>query len=158
MYRSGDLALRLPDGELAYFGRVDEQVKVRGFRIELGEIEAALKTHTNVREAVVIARKRDAGEASLIGYVLLRVPQLLDELRAYLQGKLPEYMVPASLVELPALPLTNHGKVDRKALPLPGSERPDSGKPFTPPCTALEESLAAIWQEVLEVRPRKPRR
>ncbi len=81
MYRSGDLALRLPDSELAYLGRVDEQVKVRGFRIELGEIEAVLKTHPNVREAVVTARQRHAGEASLIGYVVLRVPQLLDELR-----------------------------------------------------------------------------
>src|SRR5579859_6460059 len=151
MYRSGDLGLRLPDGELAYLGRMDEQVKVRGFRIELGEIEAVLKTHPNVREAVVTARQRHAGEASLIGYVVLRVPQLLGELRPYLHGKLPEYMVPASLVELPALPLTNHGKVDRKALPMPGPERPDSGKPFTPPGTALEEILAAIWQEVLEL-------
>jgi amino acid adenylation domain-containing protein len=149
MYRSGDLARRLPDGELAYLGRVDQQVKVRGFRIELGEIEAALKTHANVREAVVTARKKDAGEALLVGYVVLRVPQSLGELRAYLQGKLPEYMVPASLVELPALPLTNHGKIDRKALPMPGAERPDSGKPFTPPATELEERLSAIWQEVL---------
>jgi amino acid adenylation domain-containing protein len=149
MYRSGDLARRLLDGELAYLGRVDQQVKVRGFRIELGEIEAALKTHTNVREAVVTAHQRHSGEASLIGYVVLRVPQLLGELRAYLQGTLPEYMVPASLVELPALPLTNHGKVDRKALPMPGSERPDSGKPFTPPGTPLEERLAVIWQEIL---------
>jgi amino acid adenylation domain-containing protein len=151
MYRSGDLALRLPDGELAYLGRVDEQVKVRGFRIELGEIETALKTHPNVREAVVTARQRHAGEASLIGYVVLRVPELLGELRPYLHGKLPEYMVPASLMELPALPLTNHGKIDRKALPMPGPERPDSGKPFTPPATTVEERLAAIWQEVLEL-------
>jgi amino acid adenylation domain-containing protein len=149
MYRSGDLAQRLPDGELAYLGRVDQQVKVRGFRIELGEIEAALKTHTNVREAVVIAHKRQAGEVSLIGYVVLRAPQSLGELRAYLQGKLPEYMVPASLVELPVLSLTNHGKVDRKALPMPGPERPGSGKPFTPPDSVLEERLAAIWQEIL---------
>ena len=149
MYRSGDLALRLPDGELAYLGRMDQQVKVRGFRIEVGEIEAVLKTHANVREAVVTARQRHAGEVSLIGYIVLRGSQSLGELRAYLQGKLPESMVPASLVELPALPLTNHGKVDRKALPMPGSERPDSGKPFTPPGTALEEKLAAIWQEIL---------
>ena len=151
MYRSGDLALRLPDGELAYLGRVDQQVKVRGFRIELSEIEAALKTHPNVREAVVTAYKRNSGEASLTGYVALRVPQLIGELRAYLQGKLPEYMVPASLVELAALPLTTHGKIDRKALPMAGSARPDGGKPFTPPSTALEERLAAIWQEVLEL-------
>jgi len=151
MYRSGDLAQRLPDGELAYLGRVDHQVKVRGFRIELGEIEATLKTHTNVREAVVIAQKKHAGEASLLGYVVLRAPQLLGELRAYLQGKLPEYMVPAWLVELPALPLTNHGKVDRKALPMPGPERQDSGKPFTPPGSILEERLAAIWQEILGI-------
>jgi amino acid adenylation domain-containing protein len=149
MYRSGDLARRLPDGELAYLGRVDQQVKVRGFRIELGEIEAALKEHTNVREAVVTAGHRHAGEASLIGYVVLRAPQSLGELRSYIQGKLPEYMVPASLVELPELPLTNHGKVDRKALPMPGPERPESGKPFTPPSTELEERLAPIWQEIL---------
>ena len=151
MYRSGDLALRLPDGELAYLGRVDQQVKVRGFRIELGEIEAALRTHPNVREAVVTARTRHAGEVSLMGCIVLRLPQSLGELRAYLQSKLPEYMVPASLVELPALPLTNHGKVDQKALPMPGSERPDSGKQFTPPATELEERLAAIWQEILGI-------
>jgi amino acid adenylation domain-containing protein len=151
MYRSGDLARRLPDGELAYLGRVDQQVKVRGFRIELGEIEAALKTHPNVREAVVTARQRHAGEASLIGYIVLRAPQSLDELRSYLQGKLPEYMAPASLVELPVLPLTNHGKIDRKALPMPGSERPDSGKPFSPPATELEEKLAVIWQQILKL-------
>src|SRR5262249_12854943 len=105
--------------------------------------------HTNVREAVVIAHKRHEAEAALIGYVVLRAPQSLDELRAHLQDKLPEYMVPASLVELPGLPLTNHGKVDRKALPLPGPERPDSGKPFNPPGSVLEEKLAAIWHEIL---------
>jgi amino acid adenylation domain-containing protein len=149
MYRSGDLARRLPNGELAYLGRADQQVKVRGFRIELCEIESALRAHPRVREAVVVAYKRDADETSLIGYVVLRMPQSLGELRAYLQGKLPDHMVPASLVELPALPLTRHGKVDQKALPIPGPERPDTGKPFALPRTALEEKLATVWQEVL---------
>jgi amino acid adenylation domain-containing protein len=149
MYRSGDLARRLPGGEIGYLGRADQQVKVHGFRIELGEIESALRVHPSVREAAVAAHKNDAGEASLTGYVVLREPESLGELRAYLQRKLPEHMLPASLMELPALPLTHNGKVDQKALPMPGPERPNTGKPFAQPRTALEEKLAAIWQEVL---------
>ncbi len=147
LYRSGDLARRLPDGDLEYLGRIDHQVKVRGFRIELGEIESALAAHPAVREAVVLARDSvtGAGEKRLVAYV---VPAgdapALAELRDALAGSLPEYMLPSALVVLEKLPLTANGKVDRRALPEPeavrtGTEsptwrRPRRSRAFWPAC------------------------
>jgi amino acid adenylation domain-containing protein len=149
IYRSGDLGRWLPSGELAYLGRADNQVKVRGFRIELGEIEAALKAHKNVREAIVLARQDRDAESQLIAYVVLGDAVTWPELRAFLATRLPDYMLPAAMVELERLPLTVHGKLDRTALQTPDYRA--TGVPFTEPETDAERLLAGVWQEVLEI-------
>jgi amino acid adenylation domain-containing protein/non-ribosomal peptide synthase protein (TIGR01720 family) len=148
LYRTGDLVRWRPDGDLEFLGRVDDQVKIRGFRIEPGEVEAALLAHSAVREAVVVARSVRSGGSgrSLVAYV---VGESLDAtgLRAFLRERLPEPMVPAAFVTLEALPLTTHGKVDRKALPEPAAAAELAGS--APPRDAREERLAAVWREVL---------
>ena len=151
LYRSGDLARVRPGGDLEYLGRRDHQVKVRGFRIELGEIEAALARHPAVREAIVLARA-ESGEAQLAAYVAAPPEQAPDarELRLFLKTALPEYMIPSSFVVLEALPLTVHGKVDRKALPSPETPRSEP-ESFVAPRSEVEERLAAIWSEVLGI-------
>jgi amino acid adenylation domain-containing protein/non-ribosomal peptide synthase protein (TIGR01720 family) len=151
LYKTGDLARYLPDGAIEYLGRLDHQVKVRGFRIELGEIETALALHPAVREAVVLAREDTPGDKRLVAYVVAapgRRPEV-GELRAWLQGKLPEYMLPAAFVTLEALPLLPNGKVNRRALPPPDRTRPDLDKTFVAPRTPVEETLAQIWAQVL---------
>jgi amino acid adenylation domain-containing protein len=147
LYRSGDLARYRADGELEYLGRIDHQVKVRGFRIELGEIEAALLRHPAVREAAVLPL-----EGSLAAYLACGPGAApgVSALRAWLAERLPDYMVPAAFVFLESLPLTAHGKLDRRALPAPGA-RPELEEPFAPPCTPVERALAAVWSEVLGV-------
>jgi amino acid adenylation domain-containing protein len=153
LYRSGDLARRLPDGDLQYLGRIDHQVKIRGFRIEPGEIEAALKEHPQVRDAVVIASGGAEGHRQLIAYVagdLATLPPTW-ELRDFLSGRLPAHMVPALFVPLAALPLTANGKVDRRALPAPDPARIDLREPYSPPEGAVETALAEVWAEVLGV-------
>ena len=151
LYRSGDLARYLSDGDIEYIGRIDQQVKIRGFRIELGEIEALLYAHAAVREAVVMIGEDAPGEKRLVAYIVNDQDQAttIGELRDYLKQKLPEYMIPASFVMMDALPLTTHGKVDRRALPAFSSVRPESGKGFMTPGTLEEEVLADIWAEVL---------
>jgi amino acid adenylation domain-containing protein len=151
LYRSGDLARRRPSalsgrpGELEYLGRIDHQVKIRGFRIELGEIEAALAAQPGVREAVVLVR----GDALVAYTVPSGAPVAVAELRRALAARLPEHMVPTAFVELAALPLTAHGKVDRRALPEPGEGRPDLALPFAEPRDDLERSLGRSWCQVL---------
>ncbi|HEV2844113.1 MAG TPA: amino acid adenylation domain-containing protein, partial [Thermoanaerobaculia bacterium] len=142
LYRSGDLARRLPDGDLEYLGRIDHQVKIRGFRIELGEIEAALVRHPAVREAVVLVR-----EDRLVAWVVGEAVTLSD-LRAFAGAHLPDYMLPSALVVLEKLPLTANGKVDRKALPEPEAPAAEAGG-LLAPRTLGEEVLAGIWCEVL---------
>ncbi len=151
LYRSGDLARYLAGGELEYLGRIDDQVKIRGFRIELGEIESVLARHPRIREAVVMSREDTAGEARLAAYVVPREEPApsAGELRAFLKEHLPEYMVPAAIVTLPALPLTANGKVDRRALPSPQSERRDLEGAYAAPRTEAERVLAEIWAQVL---------
>jgi AMP-binding enzyme C-terminal domain/AMP-binding enzyme/Phosphopantetheine attachment site len=155
LYRSGDLVRRRPDGELDYLGRIDHQIKIRGFRVELGEIEAALLAHPAVREAVVMLREVAADDRRLVAYITLRdrgddreAPSV-SELRERLGASLPEYMVPSAFVVLPALPLTQNGKVDRRALPAPGPDRPDLAARFVAPEGNLESVLAEMWGEVL---------
>ncbi len=152
LYRSGDLARRLPSGELEYLGRIDHQVKIRGFRIELGEIEAALVSHPAMREAVVLAREEAGGDRRLVAWVVPRpgMGVSMADLRSFLKDRLPDYMVPAALVEVPAIPLTAHGKVDRRALPDPEAAAPVE-RAFDPPRTPIEELLAGIWSRVLGV-------
>ena len=152
LYKTGDLARYLPDGNIEFFGRSDQQVKVRGFRIETGEVEAALAAHSSVRLAVVVAWKERSSDAALVAYV---VPgddgKEADaaELREFLRAKLPEYMVPSMFVTLESVPLTPNGKVDRKALPAPSQARPDLRAAYVAPRTPLELELAEICAQVL---------
>ncbi|MGH8772293.1 MAG: amino acid adenylation domain-containing protein, partial [Burkholderiales bacterium] len=149
LYKTGDLARYLPDGNIEFLGRTDHQVKIRGFRIELGEIEAVLVQHPDVREAAVIAREDLPNDKRLIAYVVAQdqVPSL-TELRGFLQSKLPEYMIPAAVVLLDKLPVTPNGKLDRKALPAPEHRSEES---FVAPRTPVEEKLAEIFVAVLKI-------
>ncbi|MCV3211987.1 amino acid adenylation domain-containing protein [Plectonema radiosum NIES-515] len=151
LYKTGDLARYLPNGEIEYVGRIDHQVKIRGFRIELGEVEALLSQHPAVRETVVVVRSDSADSQRLVAYVVPHTKQTLTitELRNFLESKLPNYMVPQAFVMLEALPLTPNGKVDRKALPAPERIRPELEKAFIEPQTTVEKQLAAIWTQVL---------
>jgi amino acid adenylation domain-containing protein len=151
LYLTGDLAKRLTDGSLAFVGRRDQQVKVRGYRIELGEIETALRCHADVAQAVVVAREDAPGDRRLVAYLVPRQQTALepDELREFLNARLPDYMVPAWFVLLNALPLTPSRKIDRLALPAPEG-RPEVGE-YVPPRTPMEELLASIWRLVLKL-------
>jgi amino acid adenylation domain-containing protein len=148
LYRSGDLGRFLPDGDMEYLGRLDHQVKIRGFRIELGEIEAALLAHPGVTEAAVLAL-----EDRLAAFVVTpgSGPELASELRVFLRGRLPDYMVPAAFAVLAALPLTPNGKVDRRALGTLRLEAVRRVEEDDAPRTPFEETLAAIWEGVLGV-------
>ncbi|WP_338848537.1 amino acid adenylation domain-containing protein [Massilia sp. W12] len=150
LYKTGDLARFLPDGSIEYQGRADDQVKIRGFRIELGEIEAALRQVEEVRE-VCLSTLRDQGAARIVAYIVAQpgaTPQI-EHLRASLKRTLPEYMIPAHFVFLDALPLTNNGKIDRKALPAPANLRPHMASEFVAPRNPQEQLLADVWRQVL---------
>ena len=153
LYRTGDVGRYLPDGQIEYVGRLDDQVKVRGFRIEPGEIEAVLGQHPTVRQAIVIVREDEPGDKRLTGYVLAESEGQpgVSELRQFLRSKLPEYMIPSAFVMLESLPLNSHGKVDRDALPSPDGLRPDLATSFVVPHTEAERSIATVWQEVLRL-------
>jgi amino acid adenylation domain-containing protein/non-ribosomal peptide synthase protein (TIGR01720 family) len=151
MYRTGDRVRWLANGELEYFGRLDQQVKVRGHRIEPGEVEAVLRAHPAVREAAV-AVHGDGAERKLVGYLVPAGPEpTAEEMRAWLGERLPEYMVPAVFVALESLPLSQSGKLDRRALPAPDAGRLQAAAGYAPPRTEAEAALAAIWAEVLGV-------
>jgi len=153
LYKTGDLARYLPDGNIEFLGRIDNQVKIRGFRIELGEIEAVLTQHPEVVQAVVIAREEQSGNKGLVAYLVAREEQLaISDLRSFLLRKLPDYMVPNAFVFLEAMPLTPHGKIDRRALPAPDITNLTSDSRFVAPRTPTEEILATIWSEVLGKR------
>jgi len=151
LYRTGDLARQLPDGRVVYLGRTDFQVKVRGFRIELGEIEAVLSRHPAVAQCAVAVREEAPGNPQLTAYWVAAEGRAasVGNLRAALREELPDYMIPALFIALPALPLTPNGKVDRKALPAPDGGRPDLGREYVAPQGPVQERLAAIWAEVL---------
>ncbi|MFE7524744.1 amino acid adenylation domain-containing protein [Kitasatospora sp. NPDC057542] len=150
-YRTGDLVRRRPDGAIEFLGRIDHQVKIRGFRVEIGEVEAELTARPEVREAVVVARGEGAAR-SLVGYLVPADPAAAPdpgELRAALRTRLPDYMVPAALVVLDALPLNANGKVDRAALPEPVAAQPVSGGGEL--TTDTEHAVAEVYRQVLEV-------
>ena len=152
MYRSGDLMRYSPQGELIFMGRNDQQIKLRGFRIELGEIEAQLATHSAVRENVVLAREDRPGVLRLVAYVVAETAStdLVVTLRDYLSKRLPDYMIPTAFVVLEKLPLTAHGKLDRKALPAP-DDLALAHRDYEPPRGATEIALAALWAELLGI-------
>jgi amino acid adenylation domain-containing protein len=153
MYKAGDLGRWLADGNIDFLGRNDFQVKIRGFRIELGEVEARLREYAGVREAVVMAREDEPGDKCLVAYYTASQAGeevSVEELRTYLEAKLPEYMVPTKWVQLDALPLTPNGKLDRKALPASPAQSL-AGRGYEAPQGELESQIAGIWAEILKV-------
>lgn len=157
LYKTGDLARWLPNGEIEFLGRIDQQVKIRGYRVELGEIEAALNKLPAVRESVVIARERLPGQTELVAYLIAHQTGIVDtmQLRQELKQHLPEQMVPASFVFLEKFPLTSSGKVDRKSLPIPGLRIVPAAPahPNEKPWLPIQFQLVQIWEEVLGVKP-----
>jgi amino acid adenylation domain-containing protein len=155
LYKSGDVARRLSNGDIEYLGRLDQQVKIRGFRIELGEIEAALVQYPAIQNVAVVAREDGPASKRLIAYLVIN-PQSaapgVHALRSFLSEKLPEYMIPASFVTLDKLPLTAHGKLDVKALPDPGQLRPNLEQNYMAPRNDLESHLTGMWQEILGIQ------
>jgi amino acid adenylation domain-containing protein len=149
MYRSGDLARMLPNGEIEYLGRMDNQVKIRGYRIELGEIEYQALQVAGITDTVVIVIDNTKGEKSLCLYFVSPADIQVAELRSELQRRLPDYMVPSYFVQIAAVPLTNHGKINQKALPAPVAE--SGGVAGLAPRNAVERKLVDIWRETLEV-------
>lgn len=147
VYRSGDLARERPDGDLDFLGRIDDQVKIRGYRVEPGEVAEVLATHPSVRQSVVVAHPGTDGPY-LVGYVVASEPGVLDEaaLLRFLRLRLPSYMTCARVVEVDSFPLTPHGKLDRKSLPVPAGRPPEIAD-FVPPRTATEELVASVFAE-----------
>ncbi|MDB6100268.1 MAG: Non-ribosomal peptide synthetase component [Gammaproteobacteria bacterium] len=153
MYKSGDIGRFLADGRIEFQGRSDHQVKVRGYRIELGEVEVVLGSHPAVRECVVVAREDVAGDKRLVGYVVGSSEQPVDvaDLRTWVKGRLPDYMVPAAFVSLAQLPLSPNGKVDRASLPVPDYTRAEPGRIYVHAVTPAEEVIAGTWAQVLQL-------
>jgi acyl-coenzyme A synthetase/AMP-(fatty) acid ligase len=153
LYRSGDLARFLPNGEMQYFGRIDHQVKIRGFRIELGEIESLLSHRDDISEVVVMVQEEAPDNKTLVDYFIAASgsgPTATD-LRDYLKTRLPDYMVPSAFIKVDMIPLTTNGKVHRRALSSLYSKQPDSEQNYVAPRSELEETLVRIWRELLKV-------
>lgn len=153
LYKTGDLCRYLPDGNIEYLSRIDNQIKIHGFRIELGEIETLLEQHSLVRQAVVVAREDVPGDKLLVAYIVPDGDQTpsVSKLRQSLKDKLPEYMVPNTFVMLEKFPLTPSGKTDRRSLPSPTGLRPELESAYVAPQTEIEQTITAIWQEVLQL-------
>ena len=148
LYKTGDIARWLPDGNIEYLGRVDHQVKIRGYRIELGEIEASLLKYETIKTAVVIQREDESGEKYLCAYVVTEKDIPIPEVRAYLATKLPYYMIPQQIIPIQNIPLTQNGKIDRKKLPQPIYNIKSS---HIEPTTYTERKLVEIWKDVLGI-------
>lgn len=149
LYKTGDLARYLPDGNIEFLGRIDQQVKIRGFRIELGEIETAITQHPSIRSSIVIARKDRDERQRLIAYIIPEsglIAPTLTQLHQFLQPQLPDYMMPSAIVGISSIPRLPNGKINLKALP-----DPELSKAFVAPRTATEKTLAQIWQQVLRL-------
>jgi amino acid adenylation domain-containing protein/non-ribosomal peptide synthase protein (TIGR01720 family) len=151
LYRSGDLARYLPNGELEYVGRSDDQVKIRGFRLEIKEIEAVLLQHATIHDAVVTTFTRESGDTGLVAYIVSSILISSNQLRSYLREKLPDYMVPAVLIRLEKFPLTINGKIDFDRLPNPTDALLDQqeNRDITAARNPIEQKLTALWQEIL---------
>lgn len=153
LYKSGDLGKYLPDGKIAFMGRVDKQVKVNGFRIEPGEVEVVINQHPEVKDVLVIAKEDKGGNKRLVAYMIPANGQSpsSQEMRTYLKAKLPSYMVPSAYVEMEAFPIfSSSGKIDVSSLPDP-EVRNDSGVDYVAPSTQAEKLLAKIWSEILSI-------
>ena len=153
MYKTGDLAKFLPDGTVEFLGRKDHQVKIRGYRIELDEIQTVLSKHPNVRSAVLMVRDGGMDDKQLVAYVVPhdKDASTSDELRSYLRHELPEFMIPATVLQLDEFPLTPMGKVDRLALPVPDTTTCRTDKAYCAPSTPAQKRLVEIWEELLKV-------
>ncbi|CAN5599062.1 hypothetical protein BH11BAC2_BH11BAC2_06210 [soil metagenome] len=153
MYRTGDLAKRLPDGNIIYLGRIDGQVKVRGYRIELGEIEIVLGRFPGAAQVAVTVREDKPGQKKLVAYFVSNENQTLPvkDLRSFLQHQLPDYMMPSAFVKMDQLPRTPSGKIDRKSLPPPDTSRPDLGIPYAAPENKTQELLAEVWSQLINI-------
>ncbi len=155
MYKSGDLARYLPDGNIEFLGRIDQQVKIRGYRIEIEEIESVLRTHQMVQDCAVVVHEEQPGEKQLLAYLVLRTSAPIEEnsLRDFLKQRLPDYMLPAAFVTISQVPLTISGKLDRRALPLPTKSHAPESVSTLPPRDELELVLTQIWEALLNTRP-----
>lgn len=155
MYRSGDLVRSREDGNVEYLGRLDHQIKIRGFRIELGEIEAVLDQHSDVLRSVVVAQEESCGDKRLIAYVVMNTESEASaaQLREHARKQLPDYMIPAAIVQLATLPLTPNGKVDRKALPAPQATDFASDVNYVAPRNPIERKLVMLWEATLGIHP-----
>jgi len=155
LYKTGDLGRFLPDGNIEYLGRMDDQVKIRGMRIELGEIETILNSHPRILQSIVVAREDEPGEPRMAAYFVMREgsPLPTPELRQFLLGTLPEYMIPAAFMVLDGFPMTPSGKIDRKMLPPPVRDDHSDRQVFAAPRNDVESRLSHIWEEILGVRP-----
>ncbi|MCX6580369.1 MAG: amino acid adenylation domain-containing protein [Candidatus Aminicenantes bacterium] len=151
IYKTGDLARWLPNGNIEFLGRIDHQIKIRGFRVELEEIENRLANHPGIKEAVVLAREEREGDKYLCAYIVSGREYSSSELREYLLQELPDYMIPAYFVTLASIPLTSNGKVDRKNLPRPEKQSIGTGAEYTPPVSETEKKLVRIWQNILSM-------
>lgn len=154
-YRTGDLGVMRPDGRLTHLGRADSQIKIRGYKVNIGAVEGALRAQRHVKEVTVVAHTADEHETRLVAYVVAAEAQRpsASVLRKALAQYLPDHMVPALYVFMPALPLLPSGKVDRMALPLPSPRRPDLDVALVMPTTSPEKLVASVWNEVLDVEP-----
>lgn len=153
LYKTGDLAVLLPDGNLEYRGRIDHQVKIRGFRIELGEIDSTLKEFESIKDCVVAVKEFGPDDKRLVGYFISeegKEPNI-SKVRSFLEKKLPDYMVPSFFIKIDEIPLTPNKKIDRLALPMPTITRENLGEKFIAPETEIEKSLAKIWEAVFQV-------
>ncbi|MDR9897010.1 amino acid adenylation domain-containing protein [Aetokthonos hydrillicola Thurmond2011] len=153
LYKTGDLARYLPDGNIEFLGRLDDQIKIRGFRIELREIEFALNSYDDVEQSIVIAHEDNPSDKYLVAYVVTEHEININALKNHLKQQLPNYMVPSLFVQLKTLPLNTNGKVNRKALPAPTLNKLVHSENCILPRTKLEHQLAKIWEVVLKIKP-----
>jgi amino acid adenylation domain-containing protein len=151
LYKTGDLVRYLPDGNIEFFGRIDNQVKIRGFRIELGEIEAVLTQHPAVNETVVVVREDIPGNKRLVAYIVAHGFLPTADIRNFLKDKLPDYMIPSAFVQLDILPLTHNGKINRQALPVPKILSSELSTNYQAPKSEIEKNIAKVWKQVLQV-------
>ena len=155
LYKTGDLARYLPNGDVEFIGRIDNQIKLRGFRIELGEIEAILNQHAAINDVAVVLREDQPGKKRIVAYTVFKPEKAIgiSEIRAFVQEKVPDYMVPSAFVQMDMLPLTQNGKINRKALPVPGIAQIKSEESYLAPRDYLEIQIAKIWEKALGISP-----